>query len=249
MRKSLNQHILEILLLLFLTISLYSCKQITKVSANEIVEKSVEFHGGLKLWKQNNSLKFDKKIILYTRDGTIESKQIQYQKFDYKNGLSGELKWLKDRNKISIRYKEGKVFKRINDSIITSKEELKSAENAFFSAHYVVNQPFKLLEDAAILSYVGLEIIDNKKTHVVQVGYVNDTETSDKWFYYFDSKTYQLMATKVIHGDTVSIIKNISYDTSTGLLFNHHRKSYFLKPSGEEDYLRAEYFYTNFHIE
>ncbi|MFT4575601.1 MAG: hypothetical protein ACI9SI_000511, partial [Polaribacter sp.] len=85
-------------------------------------------------------------------------------------------------------------------------------------------------------------------TYVIQVGYTNDTEISDKWFYYFETKTYQLVATKVVHGARISMIKNVSYDKSTGLLFNHHRKSFFIKPSGEMDYLRAEYFYTNFYI-
>jgi len=225
----------------------YACNLPVKISAKEIVEKSVKFHGGIELWRNTKGLSFDKEIILYTRKGVIESKLIQHQKFRYDRGLEGELNWTKSENQISIIYKGNTILKKINDSIITSKKELQSAERTFFSADYVVNQPFKLLEGATILSYIGIEMIENKKNHVVQVGYKNDDELSDKWFYFFDIKTYQLTATKVLHGAKTSMIKNLTFDKSTGLLFNRHRKSYFIKPSGNMDYLRAEYFYTNFH--
>jgi hypothetical protein len=231
-----------------LTILFCSCKPTAKVSAKEIVEKSVAFHGGMELWKNSTSLSFDKKIILYSKEGVVESEQIQHQKFEYDQGFSGELKWVKNGDSISVGYRKGKAFKKINNTVVVLEKGLQSAKKTFFSAHYVVNQPFKLLEDAVVLSYVATEIIDGRDTYVIQVGYTNDTEVSDKWFYYFETKTYQLVATKVVHGARTSMIKNISYDKSTGLLFNHHRKSFFIKPSGETDYLRAEYFYTNFYI-
>jgi hypothetical protein len=232
----------------YFTILFCSCKPATKLSAKEIVEKSVEFHGGMELWKNSKSLSFDKKIILYTKEGVIESEQTQHQKFEYDQGFSGKLKWVKNGDSISVGYRKEKAFKKINNAVVVLEKELQSAKKTFFSAHYVVNQPFKLLEDAVVLSYITTKIIDGRSTYVIQVGYTNDTEISDKWFYYFETKTYQLVATKVVHGARISMIKNVSYDKSTGLLFNHHRKSFFIKPSGEMDYLRAEYFYTNFYI-
>lgn len=225
----------------------YGCNSSVKLSAKEIVEKSVKYHGGMELWKNSKGLSFDKEIILYTKEGTIESRRTQYQNFHYGHCLEGELKWEQDGSQCSIVYKNNVVSKKINDSIITSKKELQSAKRAFFSADYVINQPFKLLEELTVLSYVGIEMIENKKNYSVQVGYKNDTDLSDKWFYYFDSETYQLMAAKVVHGAKTSMIKNLAFDKSTGLLFNRHRKSYFINPSGDIDYLRAEYFYTNFH--
>mgnify|MGYP003388812558 FL=1 len=230
----------------FLLLVFYNCKSSVKISPQEIVERSVAYHGGMKLWKASKELSFDKEIILYSREGAIESKTVQHQRFRYDRGLEGELSWVRNGNQWSIVYKNNVIFKKRNDSTITSKEELQSAKRTFFSADYVINQPFKLLDTLTTLSYVGTKMIEGKENYVVQVGYKNDTDLSDKWFYYFDMNTYQLMAAKVVHDDKISMIKNLTFDKSTGLLFNRHRKSYFIKPSGEIDYLRAAYFYTNF---
>ncbi|MDG2194666.1 MAG: hypothetical protein P8K77_07480 [Polaribacter sp.] len=231
---------------IFFLLGFYKCKSSVRTSPQEIVERSVAYHGGMELWKASKGLSFDKEIILYDREGAIESKLVQHQKFRYDRGLEGELSWVKNGNRLSIVYKDKVVLKKMNDSIITSKKELQAAKRTFFSAHYVINQPFKLLDSLTKLSYVGIKMIEGKENYVVQVGYKNDTDLSDKWFYYFDSKTCQLIAAKVVHGAKTSMIKNLTFDKSTGLLFNKRRKSYFIKSSGEIDYLRAAYFYTNF---
>ena len=37
--------------------------------------------------------------------------------------------------------------------------------------------------------------------HEIKVDYINDTEESDKWFYFFDVKTFKMIGSKVILKD------------------------------------------------
>ena len=71
---------------------------------------------------------------------------------------------------------------------------------------------------------------------------------NDTILYYFDTKTHKLVANKVKHNNNTSLIKNLTFNDTSGFVFNAHRKSYTLKENSEIDFLRAEYFYGNFRV-
>jgi len=226
-----------------------SCKQERQLTLQQIVERSVAAHGGLVNWKNIKALSFDKTTILYTKDGELESSMTQEQSFVFKPELTGQLRSY-NKGVVGLYY-DGKTFRKgVEDSIYTLTDalEITAAKNSFYGAHFVVSQPFKLLGEGSFLSFVGVETLDEKQVFVIDVHYEGDTKSSDKWTYYFDVDSYQLVANKVIHNTNVSLIKNLKFDSTTGFLFNAHRKSYMLTSSGDIGFLRAEYFYENFKV-
>lgn len=234
------------LLLFLIVFVLFSCTTTQQLTPETIINKSIEYHGGFDKWSELSSLSFDKQIILYTEEGLVESDVVEHQSFTYSNGIEGVLTWEQDGISTIIKLQNSQIIKSINDSVVSSDNDLRSASNKFLAAHYVVNQPFKLKDTTINLLYEGTSLIDDMPHHVIRVGYKGDTDVSDKWFYYFDEVTFQLNATKVIHDSKISLIKNISFDSTSDLLFNHKRESYFLHQDGSLHYLRAKYFYTNY---
>jgi hypothetical protein len=233
----------------FICISLtfLSCQK-EKLTAQEIVERSIAYHGGSDKWDDLKVLSFDKTTVLFYPDGSTESKVEQFNLFKFQPNLFGKIEWAHNGDDFLITYDNGKVEKMINDSIITSFEVLEQAKNSFFASQYVVCQPFNLMSDDAFLTFEGEEIIDNIKVLAVNVRYESDHENSDRWTYYFDAESYKLRSNKVIRPDHTSLVQNLTFDTSTDFIFHGHRKSYRLTPTGEKEYLRAEYFYENFDI-
>ena len=57
---------------------LFSCQK-TELTANQILLKSLEAHGGLELWKKIDTLSFTKKTILYNQEGVKEKEITQHQ--------------------------------------------------------------------------------------------------------------------------------------------------------------------------
>lgn len=227
---------------------LIGCQSETELSAEQIVERAIESHGGLEKWDKVKQISFDKSVTLFNEDGAIQIKTEQFQLFRLQPKLFAKLEWEQDGKDMQIIYEDEKVSKTINDSIVTDPDELKRAENAVFAAQYVICQPFDLLQSDSELTLMDKIPIEGKEHQVVKVVYKGDTVDADQWYYIIDPETYNVVANQVILTDHTSWIENLSYDTSTDFKFNLHRKSYRLNELGEKTYLRAEYFYTDFDV-
>lgn len=225
----------------------FAC-QSKKLSASDIINKSIQVHGGLDAWNAINEISFDKKTVLFSEDGSVERKINQAQFFRFQPNLFGTLEWKDRGNNIVITYDDEKVSKIINDSVVLSINELEKARNSFFAAHYVIGQPFELINNNAELILKGKVNLGGITTYEIGVKYINDTELSDKWSYYFDAQTFELIANKVELYDHTSWIENLIFDETSNIKFNAHRKSYRLNDKGEKLYLRAEYFYSNYRV-
>ena len=228
---------------------LFSCQK-TKLTAKQLLSKSIDAHGGLEFWQKVDTLSFTKKTILYNRKGLKEKEITQHQSFYGGNFINGNITTIgTDKSSISII---GDVYsKRIGDALISiSNNEMKSITNAFKSAYYVISQPFNLMESGALLSYKKDTILNDEKTFVVDVSYKEDqnTNTPDQWTYFINAKTYLIVAAKVFHSPTVSFIQNINFNKETPFVFNAERESVFLNKDGSKDYLRASYFYSNYKV-
>jgi hypothetical protein len=228
---------------------LFSCQK-TKLTAKQLLSKSIDAHGGLEFWQKVDTLSFTKKTILYNRKGLKEKEITQHQSFYGGNFINGNITTIgTDKSNISII---GDVYsKRIGDTLISiSNNEMKSITNAFKSAYYVISQPFNLMESGALLSYKKDTILNDEKTFVVDVSYEEDqnTNTPDQWTYFINAKTYLIVAAKVFHSPTVSFIENINFNKETPFVFNAERESVFLNKDGSKDYLRASYFYSNYKV-
>ena len=228
---------------------LFSCQK-TKLTAKQLLSKSIDAHGGLEFWQKVDTLSFTKKTILYNRKGLKEKEITQHQSFYGGNFINGKITTIgTDKSSISII---GNVYtKRVGDALISiSNNEMKSITNAFKSAYYVISQPFNLMESGALLSYKKDTILNDEKTFVVDVSYKEDqnTNTPDQWTYFINANTYLIVAAKVFHSPTVSFIQNINFNKETPFVFNAERESIFLNKDGSIDYLRASYFYSNYKV-
>lgn len=226
---------------------LISCSN-KKLTAEEIVLKSIEAHGGLDSWNNIKQLSFDKETTLFFEDGSVEIKTDQFQLFGFQPILFGKIEWESNANDIVITYNEEEVSKTINDSIITSSDELERAKNSFFAAQYVIVQPFALLDQGVELTLKGKIEIENRKAYEISVKYPNDTKESNKWAYFFDTVSFEVIANKVELLDHTSWVENLTFETASEFKFNAYRKSYRLNEAGEKTYLRAEYNYSNYNV-
>jgi len=231
----------------FLSLMLFNC-QGEILSAKQIVQKSVEAHGGIDNWNNIKQFSFDKQTTLFNEDGSVELSTDQFQLFRPEPTLFGKIEWEDSGNDIVITYEDEKINKAINDTVITSADELAKAKSSFFAAQYVVDQPFALLDKGVELTLNGVEVLDAGETYSISVKYDGDTEDSNQWIYYIDTESFEVVANKVVLKDHISWVENLTFDTVTDFKFNAKRKSYRLNDAGEKTYLRAEYYYSNFSV-
>ena len=231
----------------FFLLLIYGCNPTNSSNepstAETIVRNSIEAHGGMERWQKAKELSFHKSSEFFDANGTSESKSIQEQHFKL-IPLEGTLSWLDDNNQIRIEYDGERTIKFINGQAISDSLVNASAHNDFMSAHYVVCQPFKLLDAGITLIYQGKDTLDdNQFVDVVNVRYGG--EGSDQWWYFFDVESSVLIANMVQHGNTYAFIQNLSFTESGGIKFNHHRKSWRVDSLRNKQFLRAEYFYDS----
>jgi hypothetical protein len=228
---------------------LFSCQK-TQLTATQILSRSLEAHGGVELWQKVDTLSFTKKTILYNQDGVEEKELTQHQSFYGGNFINGEIISIgADKSRISII--GGIYSKSIRDSLtVLTNDDIALINKSFRSAYYVISQPFNLRESDALLTYKKDTILNGKKTFVVDVSYKENqnSNASDQWTYFFNAKTFLIVAAKVFHSPTISFIENIKFNNETPFVFNAKRESVFLNKDGSKDYLRATYFYSNYKV-
>ena len=232
------------------TVKLFVSCQKKEITIGDILSKSLEAHGGLEIWQQVDTLSFTKKTILYNREGLKEKEITQHQSFYGGDFINGEITSIGvDKSRISIM---GDIYsKSIEDSLaMLTDDDVKLINKSFRSAYYVISQPFNLMQSDALLFYKKDTILNGEKTFVVDVSYKEDenTNTPDQWTYFFNAKTYLIVAAKVFHSPTVSFIENIKFNKETPFVFNAERESVFLNKDGSKDFLRASYFYSNYKV-
>jgi len=228
-------------LLLLLSLSLTGCES-EDPSADFILQKSLEAHGGRERWKKMKCIRYRKTTTFYDPTGVIEKKSVQHITHQWRPKQT-EMIWenegksyqaLKDTTGISL-YKEGILQK---DSLL-----LAQANTNLKAALYVYWQPFKLLKEEAQKNYLGVQkLLDSISVHAVQIRY-SEEKNADVWTYFFDTQNYRLYAAQVLHNKRISLIVNEAVESETGLFLNHKRKSYFLDSVGKIKYLRAAYSY------
>ncbi|MEM9548786.1 MAG: DUF6503 family protein [Bacteroidota bacterium] len=222
------------------TIFVFSCKTDPILDAHTLIERCVEAHGGIQQWKMMDTTKYVKNIVLYKDDGSIEKELDQVHFYHTMPSLQGSISW-SDSLQREIIYENGKAYK-----INQGKKEApsQSALNTFNSAYYVLNMPWKLMDESAVITYISVDtILNDRKVHTLQVVYPSE-EKQDDWEYYLDYNEYFLVANKVHHGSTYSLITNDSFTEYKGLKFNAKRASYMVDSLGEVLYLRAKYLYS-----
>jgi len=170
--------------LLFLLVVITSCKtkKDSPLTAEYIVNKAIEVSGKDALKHSTVSFMFRNKK--YTSQGHCNH-------YIYSRYIRKPDSMIKDY------YEPGKSFKRyINDSLIqivdTTAQKYAESIN---SVHYFVQLPYRLNDKAVNKTYKGLDTINNKLYHQVQVTFDQDgggTDYQDVYLYWFGKEDYKL---------------------------------------------------------
>ena len=229
-------------LVLFLIIFCFCfCKKNT-LTAESLIKKSIQAHGGSDLVKQFKSIQYNKSTKLYSKNGELENHFIQKISHQWDPFLSS-IEWKNSKGCFSAKKKDGKVSLKLNNKSIKDSLKLIQAESNLDGAFYVFWQPFQLLEPNAKKVLLGnKKMLDSIDVIEMQISY-SDEIGADQWHYFFDPKNFKIRGVKVEHKGRISLIINELYETKTGLSLNKSRKSYFLNSVGKIEYLRAAYKY------
>lgn len=234
-------------LFLIVSAALVSCTLSEEKQAKDILEKSIEAHGGWNAWDKVETIRFRKWTRLLLEDGTVESETDQFLSFRLQPSFEGTIRWEKDSVEHLAHFDGESMHYSIAGNPVQNPDFLASKKKDFDAAFYVIAQPWKLLEDeGAKLTYVGKREIFSHSVEVVKVDY---GPGKDIWWYFFDADSYMMVGNEVQLSDHRSRIENLNYSYADPFIFYGERKSYRVNEAGDNTFLRAEYSYSDFEIE
>ncbi len=240
------KHLTRFSVLIALLIFGFGCAKSPEKQAQEILEKSMEAHGGSEKWEKVTSLKFRKWTRLLTDSGSVESELEQLLEFRMKPFFEGKITWTKDSVEHISIWDGSQIKYFMGGNEIQNADFLKTKKADFDAAFYAVAQPWKLLDDGTNLSYDGQKTLENGQlAEVIKVDYGPE---SDKWWYYFDPVSFQLIGNEVQLKDHRSLIYTLTNEQAGDLVLHGKRVSHRVNEKGEKLYTRAEYLYSEYVI-
>jgi len=238
-----NRQIKKGLYITFMLLLFVGCEKAP--SSLEVIHASLDAHGGINAWESTEQLSYQKTSLLYDSLGNLKQKVVQEHFNTWDPSFYAEMKWVDDTIATKVILEKGQIIVYRNDSLIKTPALGAKYRSDIMGAHYVVWQPYKLLEPDAQLNYQGIKTLERGvSAHTVQVNYYKaDGSKGNTWWYYFDVENYKLLGNMVHHGTTYAYIENIAYEEKTGLSLNAERKSFRTDSLGNKKYLIAHYFY------
>ncbi|EAZ80133.1 DUF6503 family protein [Algoriphagus machipongonensis] len=230
----------------FVFSALLSCKPEKERKAHEVIKKAIKAHGGQKTWGQLELLNFKKKTTLFTEDGGVESEMMQDIQFRLIPYFEGSVSWENDGLKHLFTFDGATSSYFVGENAVQNQDFLNSKKKDFDALFYVIAQPWKLLEEGALMTYEGQKVIaSGVSAEVVKVDYGPE---QDLWWYYFDPVTFEMLGNEVQLSDHRSFVENNSMVKENPFLFYGERTSYRVDGKGNKLYVRAKYEYSDFEI-
>jgi hypothetical protein len=217
-----------------------SCQSTDPDKATALINQSIDAHGGMDKWQSLDTMIYKKKITLYNKEETVRKYIEQQHNYSLSSNIKGNYSYFDSIN-YNVVFNGKSAYKVIGDSINAPDE---SAFNSFNSAYYVLNMPWKLLDEGANSTYEGTDtLFSGEIVESIKVEYTSGT-SKDTWWYYFDPDTHRVVACLVHHPPTYNLITNDDYINYQGLLWNHKRSSYRADENGDVIYLMGKYVYV-----
>ncbi|WP_339876437.1 DUF6503 family protein [uncultured Algoriphagus sp.] len=236
----------KFLLPFLLSLFFFSCTQSPEKQAQELVEKSISAHQLSKNWENISSIKFKKMTRLLDESGVVESESEQWVEFRLEPYFEAKLTWTKDSILHVVNFNGSKTSYQMGENSIQNDGFLKAKKAEIDAAFFAFAQPWNLLDENATLTYEGEKSLeDAKSVQSIRVDYGPD---SDVWWFYFDPTSSKLIANELHAKDHKSLIENLSYDETTGIVLAKERKSYRIDETGKKLFLRAEYVYSDYQV-
>lgn len=169
-----------IIFIFSLALLITSCTE--EPTAQNILAKAIEAHGGAKI--NNSQVSFDFRKIHY--------------KANFNEGNYELSRYLSDSlgNVIKDVLTNANFERSINDTIVEVTDEwAKKYSNSVNSVFYFFRLPFNLQDPAAILTYLGKGTIDHVNYYKVKVAFNEEAggdDFDDLFVYWFNADTYTL---------------------------------------------------------
>ena len=235
------------LFLVLILVLQFSCSHSPEQQAQDLLEKSIQAHGGQEAWEDISVLKFRKWTRLLDESGNIESELDQYLEFRFQPYFEGKITWEKDSIQHVISWDGAKIRYRMGENEVQNEDFLAAKKKDFDAAFYTVAQPWKLLDQGGKLIYEGKKVLENgKEVESIRVDYGPD---SDTWWYFFDPVTFLMVGNEVQLKDHRSLVYDLSEENVGGLKLHGERESWRVDEKGQRLFLRAEYKYSEYQIE
>ncbi|MEQ9425038.1 MAG: DUF6503 family protein [Cyclobacteriaceae bacterium] len=214
----------------------------------QILKQAIDKAGGYETWTKIKSIKYTKKNQLFLEDGTLEVDNVQRHEYIMQPQFEATITWDDSLGNHRIEYGPNKVQRLLNDSITGS-----DPTETVMSAMYVLGMPFKLLDAGTNLSFDGVVKMDGKQANSIKATY-NPAEnenhsTQDAWWYYFDKDNGLFMGAMVYHAPTYAYIQNLEFHENLPVKLHAHRKSYRSDSARNIQFLRAEFWYSDYTVE
>lgn len=207
-----------------------------------IVLKSVDFHGGIQKWEQKEGFAYTKHTLLYEADGSIEVDVTAEYMHELVPAFKSSKAWSVDDtiHFYALTGNKENDLKNFEDEASYNK-----AKADLDGAYFVIQQPYKLLENAAQLEYLGQEALDDStNVDIVKLQYYNEDGSKDNtWWFYFNASDHRMEGYLVKHDSTYAYIRGETFEDITGLSLHKTRTSYRVDSLRNIQYVRGKYRY------
>lgn len=244
------KHLLFLFFIIFLACDSNLPNQIKDPELRDVLTKIIDRAGGIEAYNSLDSLSFVKRTVLYHSVDSLENDYTQQIKFIFKPQLSGSITWSDSIDVYRINYANNRSTKSVNG--IDSGEKEEGLRQTVMSSYFTLFIPFKLLDPGVKLKYLGKEEFSARNVHVIKADFDpskhDNHSTSDSWWIYFDSETYEMLGYLVYHAPTYALVVNRSKADQSPINFDSKRETYRVDSLKNKQFLRAEFEYTQFKV-
>ncbi len=232
--------------LLLCMVFFFSCGKSPERQARELIERSIEAHGGAEVWENISSLKFRKKTRLIQEDSTVESESDERMEFRFKPYLEGKITWEKDSLKHVSTWDGAQMRYFMGENEVKNAGFLASKRKEFDAALHAVAQPWQLLDGETVPKYEGQKTLENGR--LVESIRVDHGSEGDVRYYYFDPKSAVMVGSEVHMKEERILVYNLGYVEIEGLKMRGQVDSWSVNGKSERLFLRAEHLYSEYEI-
>ena len=213
--------------------------------AGEVVKKAIDYVGGWDKWAAKTNFSFYKNIMQFDSTGQKIRTTRQLHQYRFKPSFGARMSWEKDGKKYIIINNGQQAWKYEDGKELTDDKSKNEAWNSSFGSNYVISMPFKLIDPGVILTYDGVDTIEeNKIVHALKVEYEKGAGSSGgyhTWWYYFDKNTYDLVANYLDYGTGHSYTNYQTFKNIGGIRLHDLRNSHAANAEKEVGRLKTVY--------
>ena len=111
------------------------CQQ--QLTADEILLKAMDAHGGIEAWKAAKEIMYRKQITLYDSLGGVASKETQFHRRRFGPEIYADMQWVEDSTRRKATYINGEIISRDADAILkqTYFQRIQVAQYVFWQPY------------------------------------------------------------------------------------------------------------------